>query len=428
MTRGKKTCKILKEIRKQIAEKNNIEYITSECGFQGECKGTCPKCEQEVRYLESELRKRQQLGKVVTIAGISLGVAGTFAACDTATQQNENTAEQKVTEQPLETPKLLLVDSATIDTLIPVQKRTHTKPIALKGDILIEEATELNMFIKIGYVQPKDIISTGIVELYKPHKRYIYSTYNIDKAPSFPNGDGALQEFITENLVYPQKAINKSLEGTTVVRFVVNANGNVRNPKVIQSSYKMLDKQALSMVKKLPRFTPGENYGEKVRAYYELPVVFKLPKEKEFVFCDTVVQQTENHPIEPKLPKTPEVVLTHAADTVKVDSVALQNTDVQKYVKPATILKTKPDKGYVEAEFPGGVPALMRYLDNHINYPIFALELGISGTVIVKFIVTAEGSIENAKILKGIHPSLDKEVIRVVQLLPLWQPAIVNGK
>ena len=65
MTRGKRTCKILKEIRQQIAEKNNIEYITSECHFQGECKGTCPKCESEVRYLENELNKRRQLGKEI---------------------------------------------------------------------------------------------------------------------------------------------------------------------------------------------------------------------------------------------------------------------------------------------------------------------------------------------------------------------------
>ncbi|MCL2329128.1 MAG: carboxypeptidase-like regulatory domain-containing protein [Bacteroidetes bacterium] len=80
MTKGKQTCKILKQIRTQIAAKNDIEYITSECNFKGECAGTCPKCEEEVRYLENELRRRQQLGKVVTIAGISLGVVGTCAA------------------------------------------------------------------------------------------------------------------------------------------------------------------------------------------------------------------------------------------------------------------------------------------------------------------------------------------------------------
>jgi len=81
MTRGRRTCKILKEIRQQIADKNDIEYVTSECHFRGECEGTCPKCEEELKYLENELQKRKQLGKAVAIAGISLGIAGTFSDC-----------------------------------------------------------------------------------------------------------------------------------------------------------------------------------------------------------------------------------------------------------------------------------------------------------------------------------------------------------
>ena len=58
MARGKQTCKILKEIRRQIAEANDIEFITSECQYQGDCLGTCPKCEAEVRYLEQQLERK----------------------------------------------------------------------------------------------------------------------------------------------------------------------------------------------------------------------------------------------------------------------------------------------------------------------------------------------------------------------------------
>lgn len=54
---GKSKCKILKQIRKQIAAENDITYVVSECKHQGDCLGTCPKCEAEVRYLEEELRK-----------------------------------------------------------------------------------------------------------------------------------------------------------------------------------------------------------------------------------------------------------------------------------------------------------------------------------------------------------------------------------
>ena len=71
MARGRQTCKILKEIRRQIAEANGIEFATSECRYKGDCLGTCPKCESEVRYLEQQLRARTLAGKAVALAGIS---------------------------------------------------------------------------------------------------------------------------------------------------------------------------------------------------------------------------------------------------------------------------------------------------------------------------------------------------------------------
>lgn len=71
MARGKHTCKILKEIRRQIAEANGIEFMTSECRYKGDCLGTCPKCEAEVRYLEQQLRARSLAGKAIALAGIS---------------------------------------------------------------------------------------------------------------------------------------------------------------------------------------------------------------------------------------------------------------------------------------------------------------------------------------------------------------------
>ncbi len=73
MARGKQTCKILKAIRRQIAEANDIEFVTTECRYKGDCLGTCPKCEAEVRYLEQQLRSRQLAGKLVSLAGISAG-------------------------------------------------------------------------------------------------------------------------------------------------------------------------------------------------------------------------------------------------------------------------------------------------------------------------------------------------------------------
>lgn len=75
MERGKQVCKILKDIRKQIAEQNDIEFITSECTHKGDCAGTCPKCEAEVRYLEAQLARRSAAGFPARLAGVALGIA-----------------------------------------------------------------------------------------------------------------------------------------------------------------------------------------------------------------------------------------------------------------------------------------------------------------------------------------------------------------
>jgi len=82
MTQGRKVCNVLRDIRQQIADTNDIEYVTTECPVEEECSGTCPKCESEVKYLENELHKRKILGKAVAVAGISLGIATIAPACN----------------------------------------------------------------------------------------------------------------------------------------------------------------------------------------------------------------------------------------------------------------------------------------------------------------------------------------------------------
>lgn len=88
---GKRKCKMLKEIRKQIAKENDITYITTECKHQGNCKGTCPKCESEVRYLEAELEKRLGAGKTVAVAGIAAAMMLNASACAPETDTSHET-------------------------------------------------------------------------------------------------------------------------------------------------------------------------------------------------------------------------------------------------------------------------------------------------------------------------------------------------
>jgi len=83
MNQGKPNCDFLKNIRLQIAEENNIPLIIDECTFEGNCKGTCPRCEAELHYLETQLVERSSLGKKILVAGLSLGLlTSTLISCE----------------------------------------------------------------------------------------------------------------------------------------------------------------------------------------------------------------------------------------------------------------------------------------------------------------------------------------------------------
>ncbi|MDD3037701.1 TonB family protein [Bacteroides sp.] len=111
MKRGKQTCKILKEIRRQIAEANDIEFITSECQYQGDCLGTCPKCEAEVRYLEQQLERKRIAGKAIAVLGISAGILTMVPVKADAQQVKDTTIEEKqritVAEKECELPGVI---------------------------------------------------------------------------------------------------------------------------------------------------------------------------------------------------------------------------------------------------------------------------------------------------------------------------------
>ena len=78
MNNGKEVCKRLKKVRREIAKANNIHLVQDECTHQGDCMGTCPRCEQEVKFLERELTNHRRLGKAVSIIGIA-AITGTLA-------------------------------------------------------------------------------------------------------------------------------------------------------------------------------------------------------------------------------------------------------------------------------------------------------------------------------------------------------------
>jgi len=98
MVKGKSTCKLLKDIRQQIADANGISYQPKECHHKGDCAGTCPACEEEIRYLEHELKARKGNGFGMKVAGIAAGICATVMPMTAAAQavKPDSTANRPV--------------------------------------------------------------------------------------------------------------------------------------------------------------------------------------------------------------------------------------------------------------------------------------------------------------------------------------------
>ena len=126
---GKQKCRILKEIRQKIADENDIKFVTQECRHKGECTGTCPRCESELRYLEQQLKHRASLGKKIRLAALCAGMAISITGCSVIEDAARNakaaltpTAEPEIEvlsgEVPWPEPQIPTPEIAPTDTYI----------------------------------------------------------------------------------------------------------------------------------------------------------------------------------------------------------------------------------------------------------------------------------------------------------------------
>jgi len=94
--------------------------------------------------------------------------------------------------------------------------------------------------------------------------------------PTFIGGEVEMAQFILKNIIYPEKARKKEIEGKVLVGFVVNIDGAISDVKIVQGVYEELDKEAYRVVKAMPNWTPGMQDGEAVRVYFTIPISFRL--------------------------------------------------------------------------------------------------------------------------------------------------------
>ena len=277
MAKGKQTCKILKEIRKQIAAENDIEFVTSECTYKGDCKGTCPKCEAEVRYLERELEKRQRMGKAAIFAGMSLGTLFAATSCDHPILQPTEGDPVAPDTTEMQNPN----DTVSNDTLlfksdvlapVPDTMKAEDKKTACKTDMeLVVPGDIVEVDGEIGeYLEPLEGIIEDPVDEGEPFAI-------VDQMPEFPGGQEALDKYIQENLRCGEM-INKyqvDAVGKIFVGFIIEPDGSITNVRVLRGLYKHYDEEAIRVVESMPKWKPGMQKGKPVRVSYMIPIHFK---------------------------------------------------------------------------------------------------------------------------------------------------------
>jgi TonB family protein len=192
-----------------------------------------------------------------------------------------------------------------------------------------------------------------------------YPTFQNQKWTSF-------RWWVTDNAKYPSEAQARKLEGWLTVNFTVELDGTVSNPKASGSADPVLSDEVIRVIMSSPKWDPPKNPAVDMPFTSSVNIGFKLP--------DQIVKE-----------------------------------------EPFVVVEEMP-------MYPGGEGELLKFLAENTRYPEAAKAEKIQGKVIIRFIVNTEGDTEGISVLKGVHPLLDAEAIRIVGMLSGFKPGMQGGK
>ena len=239
MEKGKRTCEVLKAVRLEIAKANDIKYEPRECHHEGPCAGTCPACEAEVKYLEQQLQVRRMLGRAVMVTGIAVGLTS-LTACGQNKLPNGCDNDSTETE--------LAGDVEDVDGMMEMPEPEEEEVVRGKMPAPVDTIRPINN---------DEIVLTGVVEY----------------QPQFPGGIKACEQFIKENLRYPDT--ESDVQGRVIVSFMVERDGSLSDIKVVRGLDPAFDEEALRVVKMMPKWSPGATDGKISVMRYTIPIIFK---------------------------------------------------------------------------------------------------------------------------------------------------------
>lgn len=252
----------------------------------------------------------------------------------------------------------------------------------LSGLLVVAGIALFTSMVQPGEAPVSDIISQNQT-LLDIVSESIVQTPKIDTgvAPVYPGGEEARIEFFRNNIRYPAEARNNNIQGYVDYTIEIDKNGKVMNPRIQKGLGYGCDEEVLSVLKKMPDWTPGTRDG--------VPAKFILPFSVKFT-------------------------LSGDASEKELLSQGDENAIF-------TVVESPP-------RFKGGDEARIEYLTTNIAYPEKARNDKVEGTVYITFVVEKDGSISNVKILRGIGAGCDEMAIKVVSQMPPWEPGMQRGE
>lgn len=242
MTRGKEICGILKDIRRRIADANGIEYVAAECRYEGDCSGTCPRCEAEAAALWRQLDMRRAAGRAVVLAGLSAGLLTASAQSSGGAGQGCGSCHSGC--QPAEVSSRNPAAEG-VDTIKVVHNSGKAEP-RLSAD--------------------KD-------------DRQLFGAIN-EVMPQFVGGVNAMADYVKSSvdsiMVKRNLTVDSLSAGRCVVSFTVMKDGSIADVKVVKKLNDAFDSVAVDVVKGMPRWNPGKRNGKCIDARYTIPIIFRV--------------------------------------------------------------------------------------------------------------------------------------------------------
>ncbi len=208
-------------------------------------------------------------------------------AAQLAQEAEETEPEPEVEEQKFEQPEIEVPEEvlATVQvTQIAIVDADKVKNEVMDMDTQKEDNTARGVVTQEGSddadkfkaVQEQVVVKEPEPEV-KPKEEEIFVA--VEQQAEFPGGTAAMMKWLNNNVRYPESAQQNDIQGRVIVKFVVEKDGSIGKAEILKGVDRDLDREALRVVKKMPKWQPGKNNGVAVRSYFNLPVVFKLQNQ-----------------------------------------------------------------------------------------------------------------------------------------------------